>query len=99
MKWLTLQQIKQQIHMEEDYHEEDTWLTDTGAAVEDSILQVLGRSFDDLVEQYGMVPNPIVHASKLLVAEFYKNREVSNNQKQEPNINSFGYLVKPFMKL
>ena len=99
MKWLTLTLIKQQIRMEEDFQDEDAWLEATGESVEDSILKVLGRSYDDLVEQYGKVPTPIVHAAKLLVAELYKNREVSSNQKQEPNLNSFDYLVKPFMKL
>ena len=98
MKWLTLERIKQQLRIEQDFHEEDEWLEDAGETAEDAILEVLNRSYEDMYEVYGRVPAPVRHASLMLVASLYKDREKDLVQEAHANT-TFALLLKPYMKL
>ena len=98
MKWLTLERIKQQLRIEQDFHEEDEWLEDAGETAEDAILEALNRSYEDMYEVYGRVPAPVRHASLMLVASLYKDRE--KDLVQQVNANpTFSFLLKPYMRL
>ena len=50
LRWLTLEQIKRQIRMELDFHEEDDSLLEYGEAAEDTILDWCGRTYESLIE-------------------------------------------------
>ena len=98
MKWLTLERIKQQCRIEMDFHDEDESLMDMGEVAEDSILELLNRSYEDLYEVYGRVPAPVRHASLLLVDSLYQFRGKDLAQQTHDNP-SFGILLKPYIKL
>ena len=98
MKWLTLERIKQQCRIEMDFHDEDESLMDMGEVAEDSILELLNRSYEDLYEVYGRVPAPVRHASLLLVDSLYQFRGKDLAQQTHDNP-SFSILLKPYMKL
>ena len=100
LRWLTLEQIKRQIRMELDFHEEDDSLLEYGEAAEDTILDWCGRTYESLIETYGKVPAPVVQASKLLVTQSYENRSPTSGQ----NLSVIPYgnidvLLKPYMIL
>ena len=99
MKWLTLEKIKQEIHMEQDYHDEDEILEEYGRGAEDAILRLCNRTFEDLIEQYGDVPSQIRLASLMITANSYQVREPVAAQKLSPVPYGFDLMVKPFMKL
>ena len=98
MKWLTVERIKQQCRIELDFHDEDCILELYGESAEDAILEVLNRSYEDLFETYGRIPAPIVHASLMLVAQSYKDREKDLVQQVYENP-TFSLLLKPYMRL
>ena len=98
MKWLTLQKMKAQCRVEQDFHDEDEWFEDTGEAAEDAILELLNRSYTDLYEVYGHIPAPVVHSSLMLVASAYKDREKDLSQQLYSNT-TFSILLKPYMRL
>ena len=98
MKWLTIERIKQQCRIEMDFHDEDESLMDMGEVAEDSILELLNRSYEDLYEVYGRVPAPVRHASLLLVDSLYQFRGKDLAQQTHDN-SSFSVLLKPYMKL
>ena len=98
MKWLTLNKIKAQLRIEPDFTMEDDQLTLYGEAAEDALLKVLNRSYGDLCDVYGHVPSPVVHASLLLVASSYKDREKDLVQQVYANP-TFSILLKPYMRL
>ena len=98
MKWLTLERIKQQLRIEPDFHDEDDILELYGESAEDAILEVLNRSYEDMYEVYGRIPAPIVHASLMLVAQSYKDREKDLVQQVYANP-TFSLLLKPYMRL
>mgnify|MGYP002519743612 FL=1 len=98
MKWLTIERIKQQCRIELEFHDEDCILELYGESAEDAIIEVLNRSYEDLFETYGRIPAPIVHASLMLVAQSYKDREKDLVQQVYEN-HTFSLLLKPYMRL
>ena len=98
MKWLTLQRIKAQCRIEQDFTEEDELLEMYGESAEEAVLELLNRSYEDLYEVYGRIPAPVVHASLLLVAKSYKDRESDMTQQVYANP-TFSLLLKPYMRL
>ena len=98
MKWLTLERIKQQLRIEQDFHEEDEWLEDAGETAEDAILEVLNRSYTDLYEVYGRIPAPIRQTSLMLVDSLYQFRGKDLAQTLNSNP-TFALLLKPYMRL
>ena len=99
MKWLTLKQIKQQVRLELDFHDEDEKLTDYGESAEDTILKLCQRTYDDFISEYGEIPKPIVEASLMLVVASYEVRSPVTSQQLYTVGYGFDYRVKPYMRL
>lgn len=97
MKWLTIDYIKEHLHI--DFDCEDSMLELYGDAAEEAILNEMRRTEADLIEEYGKIPTPVMQATLLLVGDLYKNREmqIAGNSY---NINpAFGILLKPYYNL
>ena len=99
MKWLTLTLIKQQIRMESSFTDEDDILTMYGNSAEEMVLDVINRDYTEVIERWGEVPKPLVHASLLIVAQSYQHREPQTVQNLYAVHNSFDMMVKPYMRL
>lgn len=99
MKWLTLERIKQQCRIEQDFIEEDELLEMYGESAEEATLNVLGRTYEDIVESYGKIPMPIIHASLMLVDLSYQNRSPISSQNMYQVPYTFDLLLKPYMRL
>ena len=99
MKYLTLQMIKAQCRIEPDFTDEDTWLESTGESEEETMLNLLGRSYEDLIENYGKVPAPIVQATLELVDISYQHRSPVSAQSMYLVPYTFDLRVKPYVRL
>ena len=97
MKWLSIPLIKQ--HCRIDGNGEDDLLEMYGESAEQTVLDVIQRDYTDLMERWGEVPKPIVHASLLLVSQSYERREPSSAQNIYTVPYAFDMLVKPYVKL
>ena len=73
MKWLTIQYIKQ--HSRIDYDCEDALLELYGNAAEETVMNIIRRDYDDIVEHFGTekcpIPAAIIQASLILVDTSY----------------------------
>lgn len=98
LKWLTLEKIKAQCHLEQDYIEEDDLLVLYGESAEESILNITNRTYEDIIETFGDVPASLRLASLLMVAGSYEIREPWTQQKLEQTP-SFSIMVKPYVRL
>jgi uncharacterized phage protein (predicted DNA packaging) len=76
MKILELEGILRHCRLEES--EEHTYIESLGQAAEEVVEKYLNRSFEDIASAEGSVPQSIIHACYLIVAELYKNREASS---------------------
>jgi len=100
MKFLTFDQIKAQLRLDDEQAtEEHDILMLYGETAEEMVLSTCNRTMEDIVEQYGNVPKPLVLAGLMLVAQSYQHRESASPQNLYVVPNAFDHLVKPYMKL
>ena len=99
MKWLTLEKIKAQLRIDPSFTLEDEILTMYGESAEDSVLDIIRRSYTEVMEKYGTVPTPLVHASLMLVDLSYKERGPVSSQNLYQVPYAVDFKLKPYMKL
>lgn len=99
MKWLTLDKIKAQLRIDPSFTLEDEILTMYGESAEDSVLDIIRRSYTEVMEKYGTVPTPLVHASLMLVDLSYKERGPVSSQNLYQVPYAIDMKLKPYMKL
>lgn len=99
MKWLTLEKIKAQLRIDPSFTLEDEILTMYGESAEDSVLDIIRRSYTEVMEKYGTVPTPLVHASLMLVDLSYKERGPVSSQNLYQVPYAIDMKLKPYMKL
>lgn len=79
LKWLTLNDIKDQCRIERSFTLEDRMLTLYGCAAENALLNAMRRTYDDLVEEYGGIPDDLVVAGLLLANHLYEHHGPTEN--------------------
>lgn len=99
MKWLTLEKIKDQCRIEHNFTLEDKQLTSYGMSAESTVLNHLNRTYYDLIEQYGEVPEDIINASLMLADVWYQHRSPVENLSMSIVPYTFELLIKPYIKL
>lgn len=101
MKWLTIDAIKK--HSRIDFDCEDSLLELYGESAEETVLNVIGRSYEELVELFGtderQVPAPIVHASLMLVELSYTQRAPITQYNLYAVRYGFEMMIKPYIRL
>ena len=101
MRYLTLEWIKS--HSRIDYDIEDELLTLYGDAAEEAVLNIIGRSYRNLVLNFGSpddyVPAAIKQATLMLVDASYTQRSPVSSVNMFAVPYTFDFLVKPYMKL
>lgn len=97
MKWLTIGDIKQ--HSRIDYACEDALLELYGEAAEDTTLNALGKTYDELIDEYSEIPAAIRQASLMLVENSYANRSPVTPGSLSSVPYTFDFLIKPYAKL
>lgn len=86
MRYLTLNEIKKQCVVDQDFHEDDEFLTMIGNAAEDMASKLINCRLDEVVADNGELPATIRHALRMLVDYFYSvNRGSSENTPDIPN--------------
>lgn len=97
MKWLTLDWIK--AHSRIDFDGEDDLLNIYGESAEDTVLNVIARSYTEVIETYGEVPKPLYVASLMLVEVSYTQRAPITQTNLYTVPYAFDMMVKPYIKL
>lgn len=98
MKWLSIDFIKK--HSRIDFDCEDSLLELYGDSAEETILDITGRTYEELVDiGGGKIPAKLYQAALLLVDNSYNQRSAISNQQLYNVPNGFDFLVKNFMKL
>ena len=97
MKYLTLEMIKGHSRIQFDC--EDDLLQLYAESAEDTVLNMLNRSYDDLVSAYGEVPKPVIQATLMLVDNSYINRSPVSPQQLYQVPYTIDVLLKPYIIL
>ena len=100
MKFITFEQIKAQLRLDDEQADmEHDMLCDYGESAEETVLNTLNTTMEDIIEQYGRMPKPIVHATLMLVDNAYKERSPISPQNMSSVPYSFDLMLKPYMRL
>lgn len=107
MKFLTLDEIKDQCRIEHDFTLEDTLLTAYGGASENTLLRICNRSYSDLLENFGegggeggtVVPADFRVAALMLAKHLYEHRGPTENVSVSMVPYALDLLIKPFIRL
>ena len=97
LKWLTIDAIHQ--HCRIDFNCEDAELLQMGMAAEQSILDLTRRTFANIIDTYGRIPDPLFNASLLMVQSLYKNRDAEEQRDSKQIAFGLEYMVKNYMCL
>ena len=99
MKFLTFDQIKAQLRLDDEQAtEEHDIITTHAEAAEDAVLNVCNRTITDIFETYGKVPSGIVVAALLLTDDMYNHRG-TDSPTSVYHLPTFDINVKPYIKL
>lgn len=100
MKFLTFEQIKHQLRLDDEQAElEYDLLVMYGEAAEETVLDIIRRSLLDVVLTYNGIPRRLVQASLMLVDTSYKERSPISPQNMSLVGYGFDLLIKPLMRL
>jgi len=100
MEFLTLDLIKGQLRLDESQAElEGELLEMYGESAEQTVLNLIRRSMDELTDEYGAVPRPLVLAALMLVDLSYQHRTMVTPANLSAVPYTFDLLIKPYMRL
>jgi len=103
MKWITLEEIKQQLRIEPDYTDEDDKLERYGNSAEATILNLTGRTFEELKAMNptgeDAIPPDLWEATVLLVSVSYEHNSAVDQYQMYAVPYSVDMKLKPYMKL
>ena len=97
LKWLSIDAIH--AHCRIDFACEDAELEQMGITAEQAILDLTRRTFDNFIDTYGRIPDPIYNATLLLVQSLYKNRDAEEQRDSKEIAFGFSFMVKNYMVL
>ena len=97
LKWLSLDAIH--AHCRIDFNCEDAELEQMAMTAEQAILDLTRRTFENFIDTYGRIPDPIFNVSLLLVQSLYKNRDAEEQRDSKEIAFGFSFMVKNYMVL
>ena len=97
LKWLSIDAIH--AHSRIDFNCEDAELEQMGITAEQAILDLTRRTFENFIDTYGRIPDPIFNASLLLVQNLYNNRDAEEQRDSKEIAFGFSFMVKNYMVL
>lgn len=100
MRFLTFDKIKAQLRLDDEQAAAEQELLEMyGDSAEKALINLLHRSYADIMEEYDEVPVALVHAALMLVDVSYQHRSPDSSQGISLVPYTFDLLIKPYMKL
>jgi len=73
--YLQLYQLKKHLNIDSDFHDDDEYIMDLARVAENAVQKHIDRSFEELEDDDGNLPMPLIQAMLLMVGTFYAKRE------------------------
>ncbi|MBR2017293.1 MAG: phage gp6-like head-tail connector protein [Prevotella sp.] len=100
MKFLTFDQIKAQLRLDDEQAQlERTLLEGMAEAAEDAVLTIIRRPLRNVKQVYGHVPQKLIQVTLLLVDDWYQHRGTVENLSMSAVPYAFDFMLKPMMRL
>ena len=92
MRIITLQQIKDNSRIESTV--EDAVLEQIGDAAEEMVMNLMDRTYEDVLAEFGEIPAPIVRACLALAEHLYNHRGIVSQQ----SLSAIPYTIDAMIK-
>ena len=100
MKYLTFEQIKAQLRLDDEQAElERIRLEGMAEAAEEAVLEIIRRPLIDVILTYNGLPKRLIQVTLLLVDEWYQHRSPVEQGQLYPVPYAFDLMLKPMMRL
>lgn len=100
MKFLTFDQIKAQLRLDDEQAElERARLEGMAMAAEEAVLAIMRRSLVDVILTYNGLPQRLIQVTLLLVDEWYQHRAAAEPGTLSPVPYAYDFMLKPMMRL
>jgi uncharacterized phage protein (predicted DNA packaging) len=96
--YITLEEVKKHINVDNDYHEDDIYITSLIEVCEDAVQRHICNTFVNLLDTDNNLPSALKHAILLLIATYYANRETIAFASANEIPLSYSYLLDLFKK-
>ena len=93
---IDLTTIKNHLNIDNDYINDDAYLQHLEGVAEEIVQKHIDRTFEDIIEKEGVLPQPLLHSILLIIGNLYDNREsVAYTQVTEVP-NSLSYILSMY---
>lgn len=97
LRIVTLKEIKENARVEGN--SEDKLLLRKGEAAEETILNLMERTLEDIEDEFGLVPAPIKEAILMYATHLYENRGITNPTALYNVPYGIDAMLKPYIRL
>ena len=98
LQFLSLDDIKAQARIEEDFHDEDEYLMLLGRAAERNLLNSICRTYEEVVAEYGEWPEDLTLAALMLTSHWYNHHEPAESVTMSVVPYTYDLLYMPYRK-
>lgn len=98
MNYLGLEEVKRQLNIDADYHEEDEYLMSLAEVAQRAVENHLDCPLERFEDEDGQIEPPIRQAMLLEVGTLYQNRESVSFSQGYAIPHSFEYLLQPYVQ-
>lgn len=95
--YITLEEIKNHLNINSDFHDDDVLLLDMVSAAENLVQKSINRNLSTLENTEGDIPSPLKLCIKQLVATYYADRESVNPTVMTAVPHSFEFIIDRYM--
>ena len=82
-QYITLEEIKKQLNIDQEYHGDDEFLELIGESAEDITANLIDMSLDELVSIYGVMPAGVRHCMRMLCDYAYSQQRGSSAESND----------------
>lgn len=90
---ITLDEIKKHLNIDSGFTEDDSYLLSLENVAETAVAKHIDCDLEDLLDDGGSVPTPIIQAMKLFIGNMYANRESIAFTQAVEIPNAYDYLL------
>lgn len=98
MNYLTLQEIKKHLNIDNDFTDDDSYIESLGEVAEEIVKQHVRKDLFMITTENGnKLPAPIKQAMLLLIGNYYANRESVTYAAAKELPQAYEYLLSPYV--
>ena len=96
MDYLTLDEIKKHLNIDNWFTDDDSYLEGLAEVAQIAVEKHIGYTLNELEYDYGIVPKSIIHAMLLMIGNWYNNRESLSTLTLKEVPLAYQYLLQQF---